>query len=250
MQPEVEIGPLTLQTFGICFAAAFLGCGVLCARRLRELGKPLDWAYEAVLAAFAGGLVGARLDYVAQNWDRVADDLPGALFGGTGLVFFGGLVGGIAGVVLWGKWRGWLGWQLADMAGMAVPLGYTIGRVGCQVSGDGDYGVPSGLPWAMSYPEGTVPTMEEVHPTPVYESLVMGLVTLALWRARDSFRPGTIFALYLVAAGVERFLVELIRRNEPVLLGLTVAQLFSLLAVAAGGALLVLRRRAPRAAAA
>jgi phosphatidylglycerol:prolipoprotein diacylglycerol transferase len=93
-----------------------------------------------------------------------------------------------------------------------------------------------------------VPTTQDVHPTPVYESLLMGLVTLALWRARDSFRPGTIFALYLLIAGVERFLIELIRRNDPVLLGLTVAQLFSLLALAAGAALLAFRSRAPRAA--
>jgi phosphatidylglycerol---prolipoprotein diacylglyceryl transferase len=245
MQPEIDLGPLTLQTFGICFAAAFLACGVLAGRRLRELGRPVDWAYESVLAAFAGGLVGARVDYVAQNWERVADDMPGALVSGMGLVFFGGLVGGIVGVVLWARWRGWLGWQLADMAGIAVALGYTVGRIGCQVSGDGDYGTPSDLPWAMSYPEGTVPTTDEVHPTPVYESLLMGLVTLVLWRMRDSFRPGVIFALYLLAAGVERFLVEFIRRNEPVLAGLTVAQLFALACAGAGAALLARRLRSP-----
>jgi phosphatidylglycerol:prolipoprotein diacylglycerol transferase len=238
MQPEIELGPLTLQTFGICLAAAFVSCGILMVRRLRELGRPVDWAYEAVFAAFAGGIVGARLDYLIQNWDRVSGELPGALFSGTGLVFFGGLLGGIAGVVLWARWRGYLGWELADMAGAAVALGYTVGRIGCQISGDGDYGDPSSLPWAMSYPEGTVPTTDEVHPTPVYESLAMGLVTLALWHLRDRVRPGALFGLYLLLGGVERFLVEFIRRNEPVLAGLTVAQLFSLLSVAAGLALL------------
>ena len=239
MRPEIELGPLTLQTFGLCFAAAFLACGVLVGTRLRELRKPVDWAYEAVLAAFAGGIVGARIDYLLQNPAAFEADPVGATFGGTGLVFFGGLVGGIGGVVLWARWRRFLTWELADVAGMAVPLGYTVGRVGCQVSGDGDYGEASDLPWAMSYPEGTVPTDVAVHPTPVYESLLMGIATLVLWRLRDRVRPGTIFGLYLVIAGVERFLVEFIRRNDSALLGLTVAQLFAVLSAVAGAVLLV-----------
>lgn len=236
MQPEIDLGPLTLQTFGLCFALAFLACGVLIARRMVELSKPVDWAYEAVFAAFAGGVIGARIDYLIQNWSTVSDDLVGSIFSGTGLVFFGGLIGGIIGVVLWARWRGYLTLQLWDMAGVAVALGYTIGRLGCQISGDGDYGVPTDVPWAHAYPEGTVPTTEQVHPTPVYESLVMGLVTLVLWRLRDRVRPGGLFALYLVLGGSERFLIELIRRNESVVAGLTVAQLLSLVMVAAGGA--------------
>ena len=244
MQPEIELGPLTLQTFGLCLALAFLACGVLVGQRLRELGKPVDWAYEVVLAAFAGGIVGARIDYLLQNSAAFEADPVGATFGGTRLVFFGGLVGGIGGVALWARRRRFVSWQLADIAGAAVALGYAIRRVGCQVSGDGDYGEPSDLPWAMSYPEGTVPTDVEVHPTPVYESLLMGIAALVLWRLRDRVRPGTIFALYLLIAGVERFLVEFIRRNDPALLGLTVAQLFAVLSAAAGTALLFVRRGA------
>ena len=107
-------------------------------------------------------------------------------------------------------------------------MGYAIGRVGCQLSGDGDYGVHSSLPWAMAYPKGTVPTNVEVHPTPVYETLTMGLVALLLWQLRDRLTGGRLFALYLVLAGVERFLVEFIRRNDDVALGLTLPQLLSL----------------------
>ena len=66
----------------------------------------------------------------------------------------------------------------------------------------------------MSYPDGTVPTDEQVHPTPVYETLAMGLVAWLLWRWRDRFRPGVLFALYLVLSGLERFLVEFVRRND------------------------------------
>lgn len=236
MQPELELGPLTLQTFGICFALAFLAAGALIGRRLRELRRPPDWAYELTFAALVGGLVGSRLDYVIQNFDSVRDDLLGNVFSGSGLVWFGGVVGGAAGVLIWARIRGYRTLALLDLCAPALALGYAIGRVGCQVSGDGDYGVASDLPWAMAYPDGTVATTEEVHPTPIYESLGMGLVALALWRLRNRFRPGTLFALYLVLSGVERLLVEFIRRNDEVLAGLTLAQLISIASVAAGAA--------------
>ena len=143
-------------------------------------------------------------------------------------MFFGGLIGGAIGVLLWAQWRGFLGWTLLDAAAPSIAIGYAVGRLGCQLSGDGDYGEPSDLPWAMAYPDGTVPTTDEVHPTPIYETLSMGLVTLLLWHWRDRFAPGVLFGLYLIFAGLERFLVEFIRRNDAVVAGLTVPQLFSL----------------------
>lgn len=242
MQPEIQIGPLELKTFGLCFAAGFIFAAMVLARHLRELGKPVDWAYEIIFAGLVGGVIGSRVDYLIQNWDDVSDDLLGNVFSGSGLVWFGGLVGGALGVVVWAWRRGFLGPQLLDVAAVPLALGYAIGRVGCQLSGDGDYGIESDLPWAMAYPDGTVATTEEVHPTPIYESLAMGLVALALWRMRGRYAAGTIFAIYLVAAGVERLLVEFIRRNDDVALGLTFAQLVSVALIAAGGAWLVQRR--------
>jgi phosphatidylglycerol---prolipoprotein diacylglyceryl transferase len=236
VQPEIHLGPVDLQTFGICFALAFLASGALLARRFQELGRLPDWAYEIVFAALVGGVVGSRLDYVVQNYDDVSGDLLGNVFSGSGLVWYGGLIGGAAGVLLWAWRRGYLGVQLLDVLAPALALGYAIGRVGCQLSGDGDYGTRSDLPWAMSYPDGTVPTTDEVHPTPVYETAAMGLVALALWQLRDRLRPGALFALYLVLAGLERLLVEFVRRNDEVVAGLTLAQLLSLAMIAAGAA--------------
>jgi phosphatidylglycerol---prolipoprotein diacylglyceryl transferase len=246
MQPEIHLGPLDLQTFGICFALGFLVSGAVVGRRLRELGKPPDWAYELVFAALVGGLVGSRADFLIQNWDDVSGDILSNVFSGSGLVWFGGVVGGALGVVLWARWRGWLGLQMLDTCAAPLAVGYAIGRVGCQVSGDGDYGIESDLPWAMAYPDGTVPTTEEVHPTPVYETVAMGLVAVVLWRLRDRFAPGLLFGLYLILAGAERFLVEFIRRNDSVVAGLTLAQLVSVAMVAGGAALLLARRGAPR----
>jgi phosphatidylglycerol---prolipoprotein diacylglyceryl transferase len=246
MQPEIHLGPLTLQTFGIAFALAFVASGTLFARRLYELGKPVDWAYEGIFAALIGGLVGSRVDYIIQNWDQVSGDVFGNVFSGSGLVFFGGLIGGAIGVMLWARWRNFLGWTLFDSAAAPIAIGYAVGRIGCQVSGDGDYGQPSDLPWAMAYPDGTVPTTQEVHPTPVYETFTMGLVTLLLWNLRDRLAPGMVFGLYLFLGGLERFLVEFIRRNDVVFAGLTVPQLFSVAMMAGGAALLVTRRHVPR----
>ena len=213
MLPEIHLGPLTLQTFGICFALAFIAAGALIWRRLEELGKPVDWAYEMGFAALLGGLVGSRLDFIVENYSDVKDDLLGNLFSGSGLVWYGGAIGGAIGVLLWAWWRGFLSLALLDLAAPALALGYAIGRCGCQLSGDGDYGKAWDGPWAMSYPDGTVPTDTTVHPTPVYETLAMGLVALVLWRLRDRFTNGLLFALYLLLAGTERFLVEFIRRN-------------------------------------
>ena len=243
MQPDLQIGPLELKTFGLCFAAGFIVAAAVLARHFKELGKPVDWAYEMIFAGLVGGVIGSRVDYLLQNWDKVSDDFFSNLFSGTGLVWFGGLVGGAVGVMLWAWRRGFLGLQLLDVAAVPLALGYAVGRLGCQLSGDGDYGKESDLPWAMSYPDGTVPTTDEVHPTPIYESVSVGLIALGLWHLRGRLAPGAVFAIYLVAVGLERLLVEFIRRNDDLALGLTLAQLVSVALIALGAAWLVQKRR-------
>lgn len=245
MQPEIDLGPLSLKTFGLMFALGFLAAGAVIARRFKELDKPVDWAYEMTFAALLGGIVGARVYYLAQHWSDVSDDLLGNIFSGSGLVWYGGAIGGALAVFAWAWWRGFLTLVLLDVASVPLALGYAIGRIGCQLSGDGDYGKASDLPWAMSYPDGTVPTNEEVHPSPVYETLAMGLVAWLLWQWRDRFRPGVLFALYLALAGLERFLVEFVRRNDETVAGLTTPQLESLAMMLAGFAWIAVVSRRP-----
>ena len=244
MQPEIELGPLTLQSFGLMMGLGFVVAGLFAARRLKEIGRPADWAYEMVFAALVGGIVGARLWAVVENWDEAKDDILGSLFSGSGLVFYGGLLGGALCVLGWAAWRGVLDGKTFDVAAVPLAAAYAIGRIGCQLAGDGDYGENWDGPWAMAYPEGTVPTTEEVHPTPVYETLSMGLVAWFLWRRRDRLAPGGLFALYLVLAGAERFLVEFVRRNDVVAAGLTLPQLVALaMMLGGGGWLLRMRQR-------
>ena len=247
MQPEIHIFGITLQTFGLMLGLAFVVAGIACARFLEEIAKPRDWAYEMVFAALVGGLVGARLWWIWENWSDAKHDVLGSLFSGTGLVWFGGAFGGAVGVLLWAWRRRWLTLQMLDSTAVPLAAGYAIGRIGCQLAGDGDYGIPWDGPWAMAYPHGTVPTTVKVHPTPVYETITMLLVAWFLWRHRHSWRPGTLFAAYLVLAGIERFLVEFVRRNSDVFIGLTQPQLISVAMIVAGGTWLLLMR-APAAA--
>jgi phosphatidylglycerol:prolipoprotein diacylglycerol transferase len=243
VQPEIDLGPLTLKTFGIMFSLGFIAAGAVVARRLKELERPIDWAYEMIFAALVGGLVGARGYYMAQHWSDVKNDFFGNLFSGSGLVWYGGALGGAIAVGVWAWYRGFFELALLDLAAPGLALGYAIGRIGCQLSGDGDYGKVSNLPWAMSYPDGTVPTDQRVQPTPVYETLAMGLVAWLLWTWRDRVRPGILFAAYLVLSGLERFLVEFVRRNDEVWAGLTAPQIESLALMAIGGAWIALARQ-------
>jgi phosphatidylglycerol:prolipoprotein diacylglycerol transferase len=239
MLPEIQIGPLTLQTFGICFALGFLASGAVISRRFRELGYPPDRAWEAIGAALIGGLIGARLDYLIQNASEMEGGIIANLFTGSGLVWFGGLIGGAIAVILWARWRKCLGDDLMGAVAVALAIGYSIGRVGCQLSGDGDYGVAWDGPWAMAYPDGVVPIDTPVHPTPIYETLVMGLVALGLWHFRNAVSGKALLAIYLMCAGLERLLVELIRRNDAVLLGLTQAQVIACVMILGGAAWLL-----------
>jgi phosphatidylglycerol:prolipoprotein diacylglycerol transferase len=245
MKPEIHLLGISVKTFGVCFALGFLACGAVVARRLRELGKPVDWAYEIVFAALLGGVIGARGYYVIENYSQVKHDLLGSIFSGSGLVWYGGVVGGAIGVLLWMHWRDTLELRMLDMCATALALGYGIGRIGCQVSGDGDYGIRSKLLTAMGYPHGTVPTPPGVTvlPTPIYETFSMCLFAYLLWWLRDRVRPGVVFALYLLGSGLERFLIEFIRRNDEVLGGLTAPQLESIAVFVIGAVWLTLLLR-------
>jgi phosphatidylglycerol:prolipoprotein diacylglycerol transferase len=240
MRVDVNVFGLSIKTFGIFFALNFIAWGALAHRRLGEIGRPREWASEMGFVAIAGGLLGAKLYYAVEHASSLS--LSG-VFSGSGLVWYGGLAGGVVAMLLWARWRNFLTLELFDMAGPCLALGYAVGRIGCQVSGDGDYGKASDLPWAMPYPDGAVPTTQDVQPTPIYETVSMGILAVILWRLRDRFRPGVLFALYLVGAGVERFLVEFVRRNDEVAAGLTAAQLWALALLAIGAGWLVVTAR-------
>jgi phosphatidylglycerol:prolipoprotein diacylglycerol transferase len=168
-----------------------------------------------------GGLAGAKIHYLILH----PDEWPGNLLSGGGLVWFGGLFGAIVAVVIVTLLAKQRLAAIMDAGALAVAVGYALGRMGCFLRGD-DYGIPTSLPWGMSFPEGLPPTTVKVHPTQLYEiaaSLVIFAIILWVFSPRFK-REGPLIFAYAVLAGIERFLVEFVRTNKPVLLGLTQQQ--------------------------
>jgi len=120
-------------------------------------------------------------------------------------------------------------WTLGDAVAPGLAIAYTIARIGCFLVGD-DYGVPSDLPWAMAFPKGLPPTTERVHPTQIYEIILMGAVFIYLWKVRKKTVPtGWLFSIFLILAGLERFLIEIVRATTPSPIPhLSLAQLMSI----------------------
>jgi phosphatidylglycerol---prolipoprotein diacylglyceryl transferase len=248
MLPFIRLGPLTLGSYGL-----FVALGLLCAlfvlqADLRRRGIPADPHTIIGLSGLAG-LVGSKLYHLLESPSEFLARPWPLLISQTGFAWFGGFLGGLVTLILLAKHYRISVLQMLDLASPAAALGYGVGRMGCLISGDGDYGIPTSLPWGMSFPHGLVPTIERVHPTPIYEFLVSLPVTYYLWRQgakslRGPRPAGEIFANYLVLTGLARFLVEFIRLNPRSFFGLTNAQVASLLSAILGGVLLVgLKRR-------
>jgi phosphatidylglycerol:prolipoprotein diacylglycerol transferase len=238
--------PVLFTVFGFpveaFWATVFLGflAALFVARaELVRQGHDPGHAYDLILWSYIGGFVGARLFLVFTEWDKFWRDPIGLLFSGSGWVWQGGVIGGAVTVILTARRLGLPLGDVADLAGPCLAIGQAIGRIGCQLAGDGDYGIPTTVPWGMSYPDGVVPTTDTVHPTPVYEAAAYFLIFAVLWRRRAAPHVrGTTFAHYLLYTGVVRFAVEFVRRNHAVALGLTVAQWVSVVSVVIGAVIL------------
>jgi phosphatidylglycerol---prolipoprotein diacylglyceryl transferase len=246
MRPVLfRFGDVTVSSFWtMSFLAFFVGFLVIRSEVLRR-GFSLRAAYDIVLWAYVGGWVGARLFLIPTGWSYFIDDPIAFLLSSSGWVWYGGFIGGTVAVALWARSAGLSFLAAGDIVAPALAIGLAIGRIGCQLAGDGDYGVPTDLPWAMSYPNGVVPTTERVHPAPIYEMLALTLLFLHLWRRRLRNPPeGDILGRYLFVSAAVRLLIEFVRRNPAWLLGLTTAQWMS---IGAGGLGLFLILRAGRA---
>ncbi|MGD1210699.1 MAG: prolipoprotein diacylglyceryl transferase [Candidatus Acidiferrales bacterium] len=241
MMPFIHLGPVLIPTFGLMVAVAMLAAYYVLRADLARRGlAPKDSPTAEMLIAVPclAGIVGAKLYHVLETPRELFADPVGQLLSRYGLAWFGGLIAGFA-VFVWIARRQKIPLLDAFDAGSpAAALGYGIGRIGCLLSGDGDYGVPTSLPWGMSFPHGLVPTTERVHPTPIYEFIVACLIAWLLWRmGARRLKSGAVFAAYLVLTGVARFLVEFIRINPRSFLGMTNAQAASLVSIVAGVAL-------------
>jgi len=241
-----QIGPITIYSLGVFWALGALAGSWITSLELRRSRYKPELASSMVVAAAAGGLVGARLLLILEEWSNFIRAPWDFIFSGAGFSWYGGLIGGALAVTWVVRRRGipWL--TAADISAPAAAVGYGIGRIGCFLAGDATWGKITDVPWAMAFPNAVFgwvdpltglpyPPGVRVHPTQIYETIQSLIVFGILWPLRKKGYPqGTLFWLYLLLAGSMRFLVEFWRVNPIVALSMTEYQWISIVLVALG----------------
>src|SRR6516165_1692577 len=210
MIPYLHLGPLTIPTFGLMVAVALISAAYILQADFNRRGFQAD-AFLMITIAGLAGIAGAKLYHLLEEPAVFFANPMALLFSRYGFAWFGGFIGGCGAMLILG-WRAGLPLlEFLDACSPAAAFGYGIGRIGCFLSGDGDYGVPTSLPWGMSFPNGLVPTTDRVHPTPIYELIAACLIAWILWRvgakqiaAAGKASAGMVFAAYLVLTGIAR----------------------------------------------
>ncbi|HEX9444130.1 MAG TPA: prolipoprotein diacylglyceryl transferase [Candidatus Binatia bacterium] len=248
-----HIGPLPVYSFGAMMALAAVAGGWIAWLDLKRYGYNPELSSTLVFAGAVGGLLGARLLFIIEEWPSFVRSPWDFIFTGAGFTWYGGVIGGVL-AATWVVRREGIPWlKAADICAPALALAYGIGRIGCHVSGDGDWGIETTVPWGVAYTNAIIgwvnpvtgvpyPPGVRVHPTPLYEFLQSLVIFAVLWALRKKNYPaGTIFWLYLILSGVARLTVEFWRINPPIAAGLTEAQWFSVILIVAGACLLYLQ---------
>lgn len=206
------------------------------------------WPHQLVMnitfTAAISGIIGAKLFHNLENWDELMANPVDALLSFSGLTMYGGLIFGTVAVIYMTRKYGIAPLHIADAAAPGVMLAYGTGRLGCQLSGDGDWGIVnlnpkpdwmSFLPdwfWSYNYPHNVISSgvpmdgcfgrhcmmlPQPVYPTPLYEALICISLFFVLWIVRKRIsKPGILFSFYLLLNGIERFIIEQIRINNKI----------------------------------
>ncbi|HVN63934.1 MAG TPA: prolipoprotein diacylglyceryl transferase [Candidatus Binataceae bacterium] len=257
----LHLGPITIYSYGLMMALGFLAADEVIRRECHRQNIDPGYSSSLVIVAAIAGLAGSRIYAILDDLPTYLADPKAMIFSGSGFVWYGGLFGGILGAYVVSRWYKIPFAITADLAAPALAIGQALGRVGCLVSGDGDWGLPSTLPWAMSFPNAIVGWNSQtvlkldshyrlvsgffpgvrVQPTPIYEAILYTIAFAILWSMRKTSYPaGRLLYWYFVLVGGSRFLVEFVRVNPRVLLGLSEAQLIASAMVIGGTIALVL----------
>jgi phosphatidylglycerol:prolipoprotein diacylglycerol transferase len=263
----LEIGPITIYSYGLMLALGFITASYLLSLELKRKRLDPNLAGNITIAALVGGVVGAKIWFLLEHWQSFLADPVGMALSPGGLTFYGGFLAAALTIYLYLRSRKIRFLLAADAVAPGLLLGYGVARLGCHLSGDGDYGFPTTLPWGTDYsrgvyppsqafrgfpeitsqfPGGIVPDTTPCHPTPVYELLICAVLFAIMWKYRRTIvREGKMFMLYLMLAGAERFSIEFLRINPRIVLGLTQAQLIAAALIVIGGAGWIMLSRRP-----
>jgi phosphatidylglycerol:prolipoprotein diacylglycerol transferase len=230
-----RIGDIAISSYMVTMSIAFLVAYILCKGEFKRRGLSEDLLDLLLVANVLGGIVGAKILFLMENVtfsEFIGDPIR---YLSSGLTFLGGFLGAVVLilVVVWAKKVRF--WLASDAMAPSLVIGYAIAKIGCFLVGD-DYGIPSNLPWAMSFPKGAPPTNEIVHPAQIYEMLASAGIFVFAWKIRKCNKPiGWLTAIVFILMGLERFLVEFVRNTTPSFIpGVSLAQLMSIGLVVAG----------------
>ena len=260
-----EIGPIPVYSYGLMLGISFIVASWLLSREFKRKKYDENVSINVTFIALIGGVIGSKLLYIIEDWPSLSQMQSSklfstdGLFSPAGLTWYGGFI--LATILIFfyvrAKKIAFLG--VCDAAAPSLAIGYGIARIGCHLSGDGDYGLPvsefaSWVPWGTNYANGTLPPSAAFrgtelakkfggvvpdntlcHPTPIYELIIAAIIFWLLWRYRKKFKvDGKLFFLYLVLTGIARLMVEFIRLNPKLLFGLSEAQLISIVFIIIG----------------
>lgn len=248
-----EIGGLTITTFGLMMFLSFISAAWLLSIQLERRGLDREIAWDVLAWTALAGILGAKLYYLGLHWEDLVANPVGQLLSRGGLVWYGGLIGGVVAYYWYSRRRGLPIATMFDASAPALMFAYAVGRMGCFLVGD-DYGLPTDAWYGMAFPQGAPPStagylrsvggeipatipdsaIVTVHPTQLYEVGLALILFVVLWQvAKRKLRPGQLFGLYLGLYGVERFLIEFVRaKSDRILFGLTTSQVASILLLA------------------
>lgn len=271
MYPRLfTIGPFTVYSYGLMLGIGFILGSILLTRELRRKGLDPNLGSTITLLAVIFGIAGSKILYLIENWTYFARDPIGMTFSPGGLTWYGGFFLATFAIWIFVRRKHISFKKICDAIAPSLLLAYGVARIGCHLAGDGDYGMPTDLPWGAVYSNGTyppsvafrdfpeivrqygvkgvVPDTLRVHPAPVYEFLLSFGLFIILWNLRKKeYQEGKLFMIYLIFAGAERFAVEFIRINPRLLFGLSEAQLIAAVLILIGfvGLLFLSRQQQP-----
>lgn len=252
-----HIGPFTVYSYGLMLGIAFIVASYFLTNELKRRKMDPNLSTEITLYAIIFGIIGSKIFSILENRQAFLADPIGEVFSPGGLTFYGGFLLAAIAILVIIKKKKIPFLVIADAVAPSLALAYGIGRIGCHLAGDGDYGIPTSLPWGTNYENGTVPPSyafrgteiakhflngivpdnTPLHPTPIYEfimGLIIFLILFQMNKNKINWQDGKVFMYYLIMAGSARFLIEFIRLNPNFLFGLTEAQFIAIILVLAG----------------
>ena len=266
-----EIGHIKIYSYGLMLGIGFLLGSYILSREFKRKGIDPNLASNITIIALVFGIAGAKLLYLIENWSSFVKAPVDMTFSAGGLTWYGGFILGMTAIYLYVRSKKIPVLKVVDALAVGLILAYGVARLGCHFSGDGDYGFPTDLPWGTNYEKGTyppsrafaifpevtskypggiVPDNTPCHPTPVYEMLlgVFGFVLMWEYFRKQNYPDGMLFAIYLVMSSLFRFSIEFLRLNPRFFMGLSEAQLISVVLFVVGVVwILMLSRKSYRA---